>query len=182
MRSLKSILTVCCLLFSAFAFSQQLTVPRNIEASYQKGTRSADGKPGKAYWQNRADYKLQVNFNPETRLVAGVVDINYFNNSPDTLKQIWFKLYPNLYKTGTPRESLISPKDLGEGVVIDSMWINGQLAGRNVMGINGTNMTVNRQSVAQHDRQPPIGCCRKEHPVPDCISLYAEQRFACAYG
>lgn len=134
-------------LLSFIGFAQSLPVARNIQAAYQKGTRSTDGKPGKAYWQNTADYTLRINFNPETRLVAGTVDINYTNNSPDTLKQIWFKLYPNLYKTGTPRESAISPKDLGEGVIIDSMWINGQLANRSTIGINGTNMIVNRQSV-----------------------------------
>lgn len=130
------------------AFTQGLPVPRNIQATYQKGTRSPEGKPGKKYWQNTADYMLRINFNPATRLVAGVVDINYTNNSPDTLKQIWFKLYPNLYKTGTPRESTVSPRDLGEGVVIDSMWINGQLANKALMAVSGTNMTVNRQSVA----------------------------------
>ena len=136
------------LLVSVDSFGQALPVPRNIQTAYQKGTRSPDGRPGKAYWQNTADYTLQISFNPETRLVSGTVDITYTNNSPDTLKQIWFKLYPNLYKAGTPRESTISPRDLGEGVVIDSMWIAGQLVNRASIGINGTNMTLNRQTVA----------------------------------
>ena len=148
MQVQKLLLSFSFILLASVGFSQQLPVARNIQAAYQKGTRSADGKPGKNYWQNGADYTLRINFNPETRLVSGIVDINYSNNSPDTLRQVWFKLYPNLYKTGTPRESAISPRDLGEGVVIDTMWINGQLANKNVMAINGTNMTVNRQSVA----------------------------------
>ncbi|RYZ51221.1 MAG: peptidase, partial [Chitinophagaceae bacterium] len=130
------------------SFAQGLPVPRNIQTAYQKGTRSVDGSPGKAYWQNKADYTLRILFNPETRLVSGTVDITYSNNSPDTLKQIWFKLYPNLYKAGTPRASAISPKDLGEGVVIDSLWINGQLASKANIGINGTNMVLSRQSLA----------------------------------
>ncbi|RYZ27308.1 MAG: peptidase, partial [Chitinophagaceae bacterium] len=129
------------------AAAQSLPVARNIQAAYQKGTRSVEGKPGKNYWQNKAAYTLRVKFNPETRLVAGTVDITYTNNSPDTLRQIWFKLYPNLYKTGTPRESAVSPRDLTEGVVIDSMFINGQIVNKANIGINGTNMTVNRQSL-----------------------------------
>lgn len=133
--------------FAAVAQAQTLPVPTNVEAAYRKGTRSADGRPGNAYWQNTADYGIKVSYNPETRLVSGTVDIRYTNNSPDTLRQIWFKLYPNLYKTGTPRESAVSPRDLGEGVVIDSMWIDGQVANRALIGINGTNMTVNRQAV-----------------------------------
>lgn len=143
----KQIQVVLLLAISCNALAQQLPIPRNIQATYQKGTRSADGKPGKNYWQNSASYKLAVNFNPETRLVSGAVDIVYNNNSPDTLKQIWFKLYPNLYKVGTPRESKISPRDLGEGVVIDTMWINGQVADRSRIAIDGTNMIVNRQTL-----------------------------------
>ncbi|QEC55205.1 M1 family metallopeptidase [Flavisolibacter ginsenosidimutans] len=142
-----------CILFTLFvfalcSFSQlQLPLPRNILAIYQNGTRTTDGKPGKAYWQNRANYLLHVDFDPETRLVSGTVDINYTNNSPDTLRQIWFKLYPNLYKRGTPRESKISERDLTEGLMIDSMWINNQTADKARIAVDGTNMTVNRQSV-----------------------------------
>ena len=97
---------------------------------------------------------MRVNFNPETRLVSGTVDINYVNNSPDTLSQVWFKLYPNLYKTGTPRESAISPRDLGEGVIIDSMWVNDQLVSRTLLAINGTNMTLNRQAIYPKQKVP----------------------------
>lgn len=128
-------------------FAQTLPVPRNIQAAYQKGTRSPDGRPGKAYWQNTADYSITIAFNPETRLVSGTVDIDYVNNSPDTLRQIWFKLYPNLYKAGTPRAAAVSPKDLGEGVIIDSLWVNDMAVSKANLSINGTNMTLSRQLV-----------------------------------
>src|SRR4051794_17164045 len=101
------IFLIAALEFATTSDSQTLPVPRNIQRTYQNGTRSIDGKPGKNYWQNRADYQLHVNFNPASRLVSGVADINYSNNSPDTLKQLWFKLYPNLYKKGTPRQSSV---------------------------------------------------------------------------
>ncbi|HUC81174.1 MAG TPA: M1 family metallopeptidase [Flavisolibacter sp.] len=147
MRNHVFILSAAILFLGLTTAAQTLPVPRNIQVAYQKGTRSQDGSPGKAYWQNTADYTLRINFNPETRLVSGTVDIAYTNNSPDTLRQIWFKLYPNLYKAGTPRESAISPRDLGEGVSIDSMWVNDQLVNKASIGINGTNMTLNRQLV-----------------------------------
>src|SRR4051812_46469079 len=104
----------------SFAQKADLPVPRNIQKAFQKGTRSADGRPGRNYWQNTADYTLHVNFDPTTRLVSGTVDISYTNNSPDTLKQVWFKLYPNLYKKGAPRQSKIANEDAGEGLIIDS--------------------------------------------------------------
>ena len=145
--SLKLLLAFCAFLISTISFSQQLFVPTNILSTYQKEIRTPDGTPGKNYWQNTASYKLNVSFTPSTRLVSGTVDINYINNSPDTLKQIWFKLYPNLYQKGAPRQSRISPEDINEGVVIDSMWVNNKLIDRRAININATNMTLARQSL-----------------------------------
>ena len=133
---------------STTCFSQQLFIPKNIAATYQKGTRTIDGKPGKNYWQNTASYKLNISFAPATRLLSGTVDIQYINNSPDTLKQIWFKLYPNLYQKGAPRQSRISPEDITDGLVIDSMWVNDKLIEKRGINIDGTNMILNRQSLA----------------------------------
>lgn len=148
MRSIKFYLINATLLLSANSFAQQLFIPKNIQAAYQRGTRSIDGKPGKNYWQNTANYKINVNFAPDTRLISGTVDINYTNNSPDTLKQIWFKLYPNLYKKGSPRQSKISSEDLTDGVDIDSMWVDDRLVNNRAYTIDATNMILNKQSVA----------------------------------
>ena len=81
----------------------KLPVPLNAQRLYDKGYRSTDGKPGKNYWQNSADYNIAVNYNPVTRLVSGTEEITYINNSPDVLNEIVFKLYPNIYKKGSPR-------------------------------------------------------------------------------
>jgi hypothetical protein len=148
MRIIKFCLVSIVLLLSATSFSQQLFIPKNIQATYQKGTRSTDGKPGKNYWQNTASYQVNVNFAPDTRLISGVVDINYINNSPDTLKQIWFKLYPNLYKKGSPRQSKVSPGDLTDGLSIDSMWVNDKLLNNKAYTVDATNMILNKQGVA----------------------------------
>lgn len=148
MRGLKIIFLLTGFALTLRSFSQQLFVPRNIQAAYQKGTRSTDGKPGNNYWQNTASYKLNINFAPASRLLSGIVDINYLNNSPDTLKQIWFKLYPNLYKKGTPRQSRIEPEDLTDGLIIDSMWANNKFIENKAFSIDGTNMILGRQSLA----------------------------------
>jgi len=147
--SLKMLPGFLALFISISSFSQQLFIPTDILATYQKGTRTTDGKPGKNYWQNTASYKLNVSYVPATRLLSGSADINYINNSPDTLKQIWFKLYPNLYQKGAPRQSGMAPADIGEGVIIDSMWVNNKPIDRRSININATNMTLNRQSLAQ---------------------------------
>lgn len=119
---------------------QQLPVPATIQQAYTKGTRNPSGAPGARYWQNSADYDLKVDFDPSSRLLKGTVEIVYKNASPDTLKEIWFKLYPNLYKTGTPRVSKIAEKDLGEGVQIGSFSMDGKVVPAEKLQIEGTNM------------------------------------------
>jgi hypothetical protein len=130
------------IVFFAFVARAQTSLPIDsvFNRAYQNNTRSIDGKPGKAYWQNNSNYNIWVNFNPETRLLKGKIDIVYTNNSPDILNEIWFKLYPNLYKKGTPRKSKIADSDLGDGVKIEKLISNG----KNItdFNINGTNMIV----------------------------------------
>ncbi|KQR67698.1 M1 family metallopeptidase [Pedobacter sp. Leaf176] len=130
------------LLLSAYCAQAQVKLPVEdvFQKTYQKNTRSIDGRPGKNYWQNSSDYNLKVDFNPLTRLLKGTVDVVYTNNSPDTLKEIWFKLYPNLYKKGTPRKARFAEADLGEGVAIEKLAANGKVL--TDFNINGTNMTV----------------------------------------
>ena len=78
---LKLVLPFSFVFISTTCFSQQLFIPKNIAATYQKGTRTMDGKPGKNYWQNTASYKLNISFAPATRLLSGTVDIQYINNN-----------------------------------------------------------------------------------------------------
>jgi hypothetical protein len=123
------------------AFGQQsLPVPAAIQQAYAKGTRDLTGRPGTKYWQNTADYDLKVNFDPATRILKGTVAVSYKNASPDTLNELWFKLYPNLYKKGVPRTSKIAEKDQNEGVDISAMELNGKTIPAAAIHIEGTNM------------------------------------------
>ena len=123
----------------------ELPIDQVFKNTYQRSTRSVSGKPGINYWQNTSSYDLKIDFNPVSRLLSGKVDVIYTNNSPDTLKEIWFKLYPNLYQKGTPRKSKIADSDLGDGVVIHSLSSNGKMI--NSYQVNGTNMTVDVPAV-----------------------------------
>ena len=120
----------------------ELDIPVNIQQAYKNETRIADGRPGKNYWQNKANYTLTINFNPENKLISGTDEIQYFNNSNDTLKEIWFKLYPNLYKKGSIRLQQVNANDLTDGVNIEGIKINGYDSSAIKYFINGTNMIV----------------------------------------
>jgi len=144
----KSILGVVILFNCCKALAQQsLPIPINIKAAYDKDTRSGNGKPGKNYWQNTADYDLKINFDPITRLITGSEEINYTNNSPDTLGTILFKLYPNLYKKGSIRSMPVKADDLTDGVKILSLTINNDKIDSAGIKIDGTNMTVTKSPI-----------------------------------
>lgn len=60
-------------------------------------TRAATGEPNKGYWQNKADYQINVAFNDITHEIAGTVTISYKNNSPHALPFVWLQLDQNLF-------------------------------------------------------------------------------------
>jgi Peptidase family M1 domain len=128
------------------AAQAQLPIPLNIQAAIDKGSRTATGQPGAHYWQNKADYAIRVNFNPQTRLVSGHETIAYSNNSPDTLRQLLFKLYPNLYKKGAKRLQAIKEEDLTEGVSVTNLTFDGQ--SKAVRSVPGTDMAVPTTALA----------------------------------
>ena len=70
-------------------------------------TRSASGKPGHAYWQNSADYSIDVNLNETTKEISGSEIITYTNNSPDTLEFLWMQLDQNLFKKDSRGNAII---------------------------------------------------------------------------
>ncbi len=50
------------------------------------------------YFQQKVDYKIDVTLNDADNTLNGFEILNYTNNSPDSLRFIWFHLWPNAYK------------------------------------------------------------------------------------
>jgi hypothetical protein len=108
------------------AAQSPLYMPRDIQRAYDNGTRSPDGRPSPKYWQNRARYDITVQAAPPARDIRGRETITYFNNSPDTLKQVVMRLIMNIHRPGAARDGDASPDYLTEGLVIDTLGINGE--------------------------------------------------------
>jgi len=108
------------------ANSQSLYMPRNVGQAFKKGTRSPDGRPGSNYWQNTGRYTIHVSATPPNRTVKGSEQITYFNNSPDTLRNIGIKLILNIHKPGAVRYGAAGPDYQTPGVEIDAYTENGQ--------------------------------------------------------
>jgi len=54
--------------------------------------RTASGAPGPAYYQQQADYKMDLELNDDIARITGYETITYHNNSPDQLKYLWVQL------------------------------------------------------------------------------------------
>ena len=57
--------------------------------------RTASGAPGKDYWQQRADYKIELTLDDVKQQIEGTEAITYFNQSPDPLDYLWLQLDQN---------------------------------------------------------------------------------------
>lgn len=79
-RSLVLSLTLAALCFSA-AYGQM--IPAGQEP----------------YWQQQADYRIEVRLDDRARTLSGSSEIRYINNSPDTLYNFYMHLYPNAYSS-----------------------------------------------------------------------------------
>ncbi len=102
------------LALTAFLFTQQLARAQSANPSgssydpheafaplfypsYGDDIRSAAGAPGPKYWQNSADYKIDVSLDDENKSLAGTVLITYKNNSPQDLPFVWLQMDQNIY-------------------------------------------------------------------------------------
>ncbi|HEX9952584.1 MAG TPA: M1 family metallopeptidase [Rubricoccaceae bacterium] len=95
-------------------------------------TRTADGRPGPGYWQNRTDYRIRAALDSTTNTVAGTVTLRYTNNSPDALPFLWMQLEQNLFADGSRGGEINSnPRfagtpDAGQGFRLGAVSVGGR--------------------------------------------------------
>ena len=58
--------------------------------------RTGSGAPGPAYYQQQADYKMDIELDDKNAKIYGNETITYTNNSPDTLEYLWVQLDQNM--------------------------------------------------------------------------------------
>lgn len=58
--------------------------------------RTASGAPGANYWQQKADYEIDVTVDEKNLRVIGSETVTYTNNSPDPLRYLWIQLDQNM--------------------------------------------------------------------------------------
>ena len=95
------LLGLLCLLFSVGMLSGENTNKSKFRQLKQEFStpnvyRTASGAPGHEYWQQQADYKIDITLDDDTQRIDGREAITYYNQSPDTLKYIWLQLDQNM--------------------------------------------------------------------------------------
>ncbi len=60
--------------------------------------RNAAGAPGPQYWQQRADYRIEVTLDEAAKRITGSETITYSNLSPDPLRYLWVQLDQNRFR------------------------------------------------------------------------------------
>jgi len=94
------------------------------------------------YWQQSADYQMEIDMNVKNHRYTGKQQIHYTNNSPDTLDQLFFHLYFNAFQPNSmmdvrsrtimdpdkrvgERISKLSPDEIGY-MRIKSLFVGGK--------------------------------------------------------
>ncbi len=101
----KSLRLIFLLLFlpGTISFSQAQNTSNHANKFEQLGQlirdpnqyRAADGAPGPAYWQQRADYAINCTLDVDNQRLTGFEEITYYNESPQPLTYLWFQLDEN---------------------------------------------------------------------------------------
>jgi DNA polymerase IIIc chi subunit len=132
--------------YSSLSTAQEIDLyePMYYQQAVEKGTRSRDGNPGPNYWQNQADYSIDVRLDTAAKKIHGKQHVTYYNQSPDTLNHLVLRLYQNMYKANARRNINLNPENIHEGVYLDTIVINdeGILFNDSVLTLRGTNLAI----------------------------------------
>ena len=78
-------------------FDQRQAFNPEFYPNYGDNVRTSAGTPGPGYWQNSANYKINVTLNDSNHSMDGDVIITYKNNSPQDLAFLWLQADQNIY-------------------------------------------------------------------------------------
>ena len=102
--------TASAVLLNVSAIAQHVPADRLAHSKFRQleqelptpnSYRNAAGAPWHAYYQNRADYDIQLTLDEKTHRITGTEWITYRNNSPDALTYLWVQLDQNMRKPGS---------------------------------------------------------------------------------
>jgi len=80
--------------------------------------RTASGAPGPAYYQQKADYKMNLELDDKNSKLYGVETITYHNNSPENLEYLWVQLEQNI-ECPDSKTPLVESQNMDRAITAD---------------------------------------------------------------
>lgn len=91
--------------------------------------------PDKAYWEQDVAYKIKATIDETDNRIDGAEELTYWNNSPDTLRYVYFHLYQNAFVKGSHlhelelankvKQHLGKKEATGLGITTDKIQVDG---------------------------------------------------------
>ncbi len=100
------ILSIFAIPFLGFAQSKFAQLGEQLPTPNEY--RNAAGAPGHNYYQQKADYKMDITLDDKKQQVHGTETITYTNNSPDKLGYLWLQLDQNMMSLDNSDTRLIN--------------------------------------------------------------------------
>jgi hypothetical protein len=82
---------------------------RPLPLATPTSVRTASGRPGAGYWQQRVDYRIRATLDTATGTLIGTETIHYVNRSPDALPYLWMHVEQNICAPGSVTSQLDQP-------------------------------------------------------------------------
>ncbi len=65
------------------------------------GIKFVAGQNGSNYWQQKVKYQINIDVDVKSHIYNGIEKLKYINNSPDTIRKIYYHLFYNAFQPGS---------------------------------------------------------------------------------
>jgi hypothetical protein len=123
MKNTLILLILCVISINNNSFSQQKFAQIENLIPTPNEYRNAAGAPGHNYYQQQADYKMELVLEDNNQILRGIETITYTNNSPDALSYLWLQLDQNLFSKSSDTK-LITVEKMEDFLSIEGEELN----------------------------------------------------------
>ena len=123
MKNTLILLILCVISINNNSFSQQKFAQIENLIPTPNEYRNAAGAPGHNYYQQKADYKMELVLEDNNQILRGIETITYTNNSPDALSYLWLQLDQNLFSKSSDTK-LITVEKMEDFLSIEGEELN----------------------------------------------------------
>ncbi|GAB3712826.1 M1 family metallopeptidase [Flavobacterium koreense] len=76
------------------------------------------------YWQQKADYKMEISMDVKTYQYKGKQELIYTNNSSDTLRKVFYHLYNNAFQPGSEMDMRLQSVKDPDGRMVNKIKVD----------------------------------------------------------